>query len=1061
MGNDCYWPVHAHSEYSVLDGIGSVRDMVLTVADYDQPALALTDHGNMAGCLHLYKECRKAGIVPFPGEEFYLVMDATPPAQKLAKGEVDIRLNRLHLGILALNAEGFRALIRLSSRSHSRDRFYRKPLIDMADLATLGRDHGEDVAITTGCYFGYMVQNVLASPPEHRIDTAIAVIGQLHSFGFKHVFVELQNHGIEHTFDHLISADVSHDADIAAILHTAAQRTGTPCVIGQDSHYCTETSEPLLMADLSYKPIGEVMVGDEVLGWHRPDGKSNKVATAATVTHVMHREAEAVKLTFESGAMVVCTPDHNWMQYGPWKAGVDRWGPLGVDSEAVRITMPRQTPEGITDRVVDRRLRAIGADRVVSIEPVGIKTVVSLTTTTGNYISAGLASKNCDAHDKASHDLMKEIAYLGGNGEDSEFPGDSFHLADSNWIKAHWLPEQWSDAMAGHQHLLDLNTLVLPELDTYKFHAPSVGPDPDADLVDAVYDAFAKHDKWGDQEYSDRIDSELDVIRRKEMAGYFLLVADYMQWCRDEGIFVNARGSANGSLVCYLLGITNVDPIVWGTGFDRFLSMDRAKPPDIDVDVESDRRDDVICYIRSRYPSLTQLGTWLRLGVSSTEMTRGSVFVQWHAAQRSRGNPQKKIPPSVEAQLRHLSKLDVRKSPGAHAAGFVLPGDGLAVDDYLATMLIPSSGLTVTQAPMGDVEDAGYVKLDLLGLQSLTTMRRVMEMIGKDPIADGMEWIPNDDPDACRMLRSGVAENGIFQFEGFSTAKGAKQMGVRSTHDAIVALALFRPAMMSSGMTDRYLAARKTKTPETIHPTVDDLFTTTWGVPVFQEDVLALMERAGLDADDRNEVLKAVKASNDKVAEYALAIFQRIGKVFVARATAVLGVSPDDARKMWRTVMDFSDYGFNRAHATAYGLMGYRMAYLKAHYPLEFHAALLETWAGTDKEAKYIREARRMGLLVRKPDVNLSGVSWSIDRDDDVLVKGLLTIKGIGKTAATAIIEEREHNGRYLSLDDFCQRASRPVTGAKPLLKNGEWKGTLLTLRDNSALRSLGVAADV
>lgn len=893
-----YFPVHAHSEFSVLDGMGTVRDMALTVADHGQPGLALTDHGNMAGALRLYKECRKLDITPFPGEEFYVVADATPPAEKLPKGVMDIRAQRWHLGIVALNLNGYRALIKLSSLSHSRERFWRKPLIDYSDLAELGKAHGGDVAVTTGCYFGVLIQTILNSPTP--VDTGTAVIRQFRSMGFQHLFVELQNHNIQHNDERAHQLGIEHDLDLSAALHQIAVDTGTPVVVGQDSHYC-------------------------------------------------------------------------------------------------------------------------------------------------------------DAYDKAAHDTMKDIAYLGGSGEDNRFPGDSFHLADTGWIKDHWLPEQWDDAMAGHQQLLDLNTLKIPELDSYKFHVPWVAKDPDTVLADKVSDAFTQHDRRGDPVYADRITEELSVIRAKGMAGYFLLVADYMQWCRDEGIFVNARGSANGSLICYLLGITNIDPVEWGTDFGRFLSLDRAKPPDIDVDIESDRREDVIAYIRSRYPELTQLGTWLRLGVTDEDTGKGSVYVQWHAAQRAKGTPQQSIPPNVMRDLKNLSLMDVRKSPGAHAGGFVLPGEGLAVSDLIPTMLIPSSGHTVTQAPMDDVEEAGYVKIDLLGLRSLSTMRRVMELIGKDPITDGMDWIPNNDREACRMLRSGQTENGIFQFEGFSTAKGARKMGVRSTDDAILALALFRPAMMNSGMTDRYLEARKTKAREVIDPTVDDLFDRTWGVPVFQEDVLELMKRSGLSVDHRNEVLKAVKASNDKIAEYALAIFDRIGKVFVRSATVTLGVSVDTARKMWRTVMDFSDYGFNRAHATAYGLMGYRMAYLKAHHPLEFMAALLETWAGTTKEAQYIKEARRMGLKIRRPDVNLSGVSWCIDRSDGVLVKGLVTIKGVGYRVAEAIVDERQ-NGDYVSLDDFCKRSG--VTGSKPLLKDPtDWKGTMLVLRDASALRTLGVTA--
>lgn len=1099
-----YFPVHAHSEYSVLDGMGGVKDMVYTVLDYEQPGLSLTDHGNMAGGIELYQECQKHGLAPFPGSELYIVRSFDRGKDEETGVKWDERNDRYHLGVLVLDEIGWKGLIKLSSMSHQRDHFHRKPLISISELLEWGETYGPHVAITTGCYFGWVIQHHLKW--DRDLDRTTALVEAMHRV-FPHTFVEIQNHNIDH-------GDGVNDTTIAMDLLEIATRLDLHIVAGQDSHYCTEMSEPLLMADLSYEPIGEVVVGDEVLGWHRPEGKQKKVATAATVTHVMHREAEAVRMTFESGATVVCTPDHNWMRYREWKQGYDRWGPLSVGDEAVRVTMPRQVPEGmerdagwlggmydgegsrqgiaqsytanpevcdriewtlqalgfnyavqdngagtnvyrikggedsarglslwtdfiniaqpvkhhwITDRVIGRRLSAMGPDRIVSIEPVGIKTVVSLTTTTGNYISAGLASKNCDAEEQPVHDMMKKIAYKGGNGEDSKFPGDGFHLASDEWVKAHHEP-WWDRVREGHDHLLDLNDLALPALDNYRFRIPPIEGKP---LVELIKDHPSRSWLLNDPVYEARANYELSIIRQMGFDGYFEVVADYSAWCRRQGIFINARGSANGSLICFLLGITNVDPIVWDVQFERFLSLDRLKPPDIDMDIESDRRDDVVDYLKSRFPSLVQIGTWQNMGITEDDeyAQKGSLFVQWHAAQNSRGE-EGDIPPEELDLLRKLDKTPVRKSVGAHAGGFVLPGADLAIEDYLATMLIASSNTTVTQAPMDPVEDAGYTKLDLLGLRSLSTVRRTMEMIGKDPVRDGMDWIPQDDRKACVILRSGKADNGVFQYEGYATARGARMLKPANTADTIVGLALFRPALMNGGQTERYLAARKTGKREHIHPTVDDLFDDTLGVPIWQEQVLDLMKRVGLGIEDRNAILKAVKSSNERIG-LAQKTFNRVHPIFVQCAMDNLGVTEQDGEKMWATVMEFSDYGFNKAHATAYGLLSYRTAFLKVHHPTEFMAATLDVWAGTVKEPKYIEEAHKQGMTIHRPHINRSTEGWSVEGPFK-LRRGFRSIKGVGPAGAVALAEL----GPFESLEDLCQRVpGRALPGGKKYLK--------------------------
>lgn len=887
-----YFAVHAHSEFSTLDGMGSVEDMVAKADMMGQPALALTDHGTMAGCIRLYKECRKVGIEPFPGIEAYVVRDVT---------HEQWRKQRYHLGLLALDYIGYKTLVGLSSLSHQRERFHRKPLIDFSDLSFLHEEGlSKHIAITTGCYFGLVVQRML---DEGDINGGLNMVRMLATW-FPHTFIEVQNHGIKHDDTGLTSIS---DEDITDALLSMADMCGLPVVAGQDSHYLV--------------------------------------------------------------------PDH-----------------------------------------------------------------------------------------KPVHDLMKDICYF-GDGEDNRFPGDSFHMAHHRWMRKRF-PDCWDRIEEGHGHLLDLNKMTMPALDNYKFRVPQVGRPKFVDH-DLKQECLGEGVRRGldTPEYDERVMYELKVIAKMGMADYFLLVKEVTDWCRENGVIVNARGSANGSLVCYLLGITNVDPIQWNTSFDRFLSLDRKKPPDIDLDVEPGGRAAVIDHLRKKFPTLVQIGTYLNIGFTSKKddegegEDKGSVFVQYMAAMRKKDPTfNGSVKPEHRDALEALGAMHVRKSAGAHAAGFVLPGQGQEIADYLPTMLIPSSGNTVTQMVMEDIEEAGYVKLDVLGVRTLNTISNCMEAIGKDP--NDFSWIPWDDPKTCLLLRSGAGA-GIFQFDGYSTMKGGRQMKIRSTHDAILCLALYRPAMMASGMTDQYLEnRRKGAQSKTCHRFFDAILRDTCSIPVFQEQVMEMCRSLGMAYEDWNDLMKAVKASNDKIGQYAVDIFKRVRPIFVKLCIGK-GLTKQEADQTWQMVVGFTDYGFNRAHATSYGLMAYRSAYLKAHYPLEYMAALLGVWAGTNKEPVYRDEARRMGIDIGRPDVNKSGVTWAIDpKRPKTLRKGLLSVKGLGQKAAESIVEHRPADG-WKTMDDFIDAVpARPVSGGKQWKKDGTLNGVMHTLKMAGALTSLGVNPD-
>lgn len=683
-----------------------------------------------------------------------------------------------------------------------------------------------------------------------------------------------------------------------------------------------------------------------------------------------------------------------------------------------------------------------------------------------------------DAHyerisEKPLHDAYKNIAYM--TPEDRSFPGDSYHLARTAWMKSHYEEDKigrkiWQESLESCKVLLDAHTLTMPALDEYEFRVPKYGGllDPN-DALWIKVDTKLK-DLGLNKKYMDRALNEMAVIQQQGFADYFLMVEDVVSWAGSEKILVQARGSASGSLICYLLGITQVDPIEWDLLFERFLSKDRTKPPDIDLDIEDWRREEVIEYLK-RHRDVIQMGTYTRLGLN--EDGKGSLLVQFLSTQRKQlgtdfpkyyGRVQTvdDLPSEDRRTLEALSEYRPKKSPGAHAAGYVVASKEQTIDDYLPTMLIPSSGHEVTQMVMEDVEDLGYVKLDLLGQRTLSTMRRALELIGKDALDDGFDWIPNDDKETCAMIRKSDTQ-GVFQLEGWTAASGCKEMQVRSTMDVIYVMALFRPATIESGYKDQFLESRRASRSrgrkrgmvqqvEYPHPIFEEHLKATYGVAVFQEQIMGILRDLGVPVENLNAFLKALKSSNDK-AWQAHETFQKSRAEYIELARAA-GMKKKVAKESWEMISGFAGYGFNRAHGVAYGLLAYRAAYLKTHYPLEYMAALLETSVSTHKEKDYTAEARRMGIRILAPDINVSGRSWTLDTKKKGIRKGLMAIKGVGARAADTLIEHQP----YTDMQELIQKVpAKQVTGGREYEKTGELKGTLEILRKAGALRSLGV----
>ena len=865
-----WWNLHSHSRYSINDAMPEVEEMVATVAAMGQPALGLTDHGNMAGSAELYSECMKAGIKPFPGTELYVV-----------NSREDKKAKRHHMCAVAYTSEGYENLVNLSTTSYKN--FYHKPLIDMRDLAQLseaGKLKG--IAATSGCYFGLVSQSVVKGQ-EGLVD------GYLKSFDqwFDKFYVELQSHNIDHD-------DGWSDQKIIDKLIETADRLGLPCVITQDAHY----------------------------------------------THLENK------------------------------------------------------------------------------------------------------------HD---HETLKRLVAFGPDSDDAVFPGDGFHLASDGWIRDHHTDAALQRGLAGLGELLELHELRIPELDSYSYSVPFTVADPERELKEFCENEIAVRG-LGD-EHRELLAEEIEVIEVSRMAGYLLLVKEVTDHCKEENIFQQTRGSASGSLVCWLLGITQFDPIAWGLRYERFISRDRTKPPDIDLDIEHTRRQDVIDWLNSRY-AVTQIGTYSTYSLSGTgEDTKGSLRVKYLARQRKMGTnviSWSDVPVEDRDDLQRLSGKRMISSYGVHPAGLLVTAAQQDIDRLVPMMYVANSKTFVTQYDGKTVEKMGLMKLDILGLHTLSILNKAIANLGKSDL----EWIPFNDKDTFRLIRSGRTD-GIFQLEGPSSKRGVKQLKPTKIKDIIDAMALFRTAIMKSGETENYIERKHNKqTMPKRHPLISSVTDSTQGIMLFQEQVIEILRVLEMDLEDLNSFMTAIKASNKDIGGAGDII--AAGKETIHELCNNKGMSDEDFVSLWTGIEGFAEYGFNKAHSTAYGVAAYRCAYLATHFPIEFYAAVLNINAGTDKEAEYLRAVRGLDIRVKPADINVSGTSYEVDKKRRCIRKGFLAVKGVGEKASTEIISKRPEGG-YKSIKHFCESVEhRKVTGVKPYLKEGDpTVGVLGALTDARAFQEI------
>jgi DNA polymerase-3 subunit alpha len=532
-------------------------------------------------------------------------------------------------------------------------------------------------------------------------------------------------------------------------------------------------------------------------------------------------------------------------------------------------------------------------------------------------------------------------------------------------------------------------------------------------------------------ELRSRLEHELEIIEKTGYAGYILIVQDFIRFAKERGILTAVRGSAGGSLVTYAIDLTDIDPLRYGLIFDRFLNLERFTQPDIDVDFMDTRRDEVIAYVTEKYGAdrVAQIGTFntmlARAAVRDVARVLGMPYGDADRVAKAIpfGQPLSDAREMV-AEMRDLEQephivrlLDlaekvegVVRSTGTHAAGVVITREPL-------TELVPlerSKGTSAIQTQFEDkaLEKIGLLKFDFLGLGNLTILDRALTLIQeKRGIALRREEIPLDDPKTFALLATGET-TGMFQLESAGMRRYIKELRPDRVEDVMAMVALFRPGPME--WIPAYIRRKRGQEPITYeHPALEPVLKGTYGVMVYQEDVMAVAQAlAGFTLAEADVLCYTVRK---KIREKLDAQKTK----FIAGAHRN-GVPMDVIERVWSSFEPFARYGFNRAHAAIYGMIAYHTAYLKANYTPEYMTAVLSTEMGTpERVAIAIAECRRLGIEVLPPDINASDLGFRVE--GSVIRVGLGAIKNVGEAAVESILGSRA-SAPFLSLDDLCQR---------------------------------------
>jgi DNA polymerase-3 subunit alpha len=662
-----------------------------------------------------------------------------------------------------------------------------------------------------------------------------------------------------------------------------------------------------------------------------------------------------------------------------------------------------------------------------------------------------------DAHylrqtDAAAHDVLLCIntRRSRANPNRFKFAGDQFHIRGPEEI--YQLFADHPEAVRRSQEIADLCSL---ELDFKKRHFPVFTP-PDGkkpeDYLRELGEAGLLERYRGQPSPAarQRLDHELGIICRMGFAGYFLIVWDFVRFARERGIPASARGSACGALVSYVLKLSHVDPLEYDLLFERFLDPNRAEAPDIDIDFCQDRREEVITYVKQKYgeASVAQIATFGTLAAKAAIKDVGRVLevplaqvnqlTNWvpkglgvtlaEALKQSR-----ELREAYQNDLKVRELIDIaqtlegtNRQSGIHAAGVVIANGPLIdhVPVHRATRKgseADNSGgepVIATQWVMGDLEKIGLLKMDFLGLRTLTLLHNAVALIEKTRgVKIDLYDLPLDDPETYALLQKGEAK-GVFQLESEGIRALLTQMKPDNIRDIIAIMALYRPGPLKGGMVDSYVNCKHGREkPVYAHPVMEEVLAETHGVMCYQEQVMRILNRlGGIELPRAYACVKAISKKNEEIIGQHQAEF--------VRGAEERGLNREVIEDIWNKIAVFAGYGFNKSHSAAYAQIAFQTAFLKAHYTPELMAALLSSEIDDankrDIMVEHIADARRFGVEVLPPDVNSSQALFTVA--DHRILFGLTAIKGVGHAAAEEIVRARQEGGPFQDLFDFCER---------------------------------------
>ena len=896
--------LHAHTEYSMLDGAAKIVDYLKKVKELNQPAAAITDHGNLYGAMEFVQKANELRIKPIIGYEAYIT-----PGSRFDRPDRENN-KRYHLTLLAENNIGYQNLVELVSKAYT-EGYYYKPRIDYELLD----QHHDGLIALSGCLGGELAQHLAPdgsveegnTSNERSFEKALDIAKKYQSiFGKENYFIEIHNHGIKQQLDIL--------DDLVEI----AELIDAPLVAANDSHYVEENG-----------------------------AEAHDALLCVQTNRTLDDES---RFRFDGSGYYV------------------------KSAEEMRKLFPEDKYPGACDNTL-----AI-ADRV-------------------NY----------------------------------EFNFDNSYLPD--------------------------------------FPIEDKNVSPEELLKIKVYEGGER--KYGTltSEIIERIDYELDVINSMGFASYFLIVGDLIEFSKKRNIRTGAgRGSAAGSIVSYCLGITGIEPLEYGLIFERFLNKGRKSLPDIDMDFDERYRNDVIQYAIEKYGQDRVAHIVTFATIKAKQAIRDAARVL--GLPFSSGDRVAKLMPpmilgntatiseclsldeentsgyskefySASEELRKQYKNDeeakqiidialglegLRRQDGIHAAAIVISPD--TITKFLPIQQKGSNAEIVTQYEMHTVEQLGLLKMDFLGLRNLSIVDRTLELIGSESL--DIDNLKLDDEKTFKLFAEGKM-TGVFQLESRVAQSTSRSLKPKRFEDIVALVALIRPGPLGAGMHNEFAdRANNRKEIEYLHNDLESILNETYGVILYQEQVMQIAEKiAGFNLQEADNLRVAMGKKIPKVMEE-----QRIK--FTDGAVSN-NYSEQFAIELFDQIAYFAGYGFNKSHSVPYALLAYQTAYLKSNYPAEYIAACLTAVKrDKDRTAIFLSEARDMGVKVSTPDINLSSSDFTVN--DNEILFGLSAVRNVGDITADKIVLERESNGDFESIEDFLSRIdSRSLNkrGVEALIQGG------------------------